>query len=187
MLASSQRASGHRTPERRSSAFRLFRRELVSTAASVRDPNISVDVLLSWATNRTTDVTVEFDQRTSGSSGYSLRRLTRHTINMITGYSTRPLRWMSAFGLVCATFGFGMLISVLARFLLGNVDVAGFTFLAAAVTLFSGVQLLSLGLIGEYIGRIHFRSLGKPPYAIRATTEVPATGGRSGTTDAVAD
>jgi undecaprenyl-phosphate 4-deoxy-4-formamido-L-arabinose transferase len=154
----------------RSSAFRLFRRELVGAADSVRDPYISVDVLLSWATNRITDVTVEFDQRPSGTSGYTLRRLVRHAINMITGYSTRPLRWMSAFGLLCAAFGFGMLMWVLARFLLGDIEVAGFTFLAAAITLFSGVQLLSLGVLGEYIGRMHFRSMGKPPYAIRSVT-----------------
>jgi glycosyltransferase involved in cell wall biosynthesis len=158
----------------RSSAFRLFRRELVGAADSVRDPNISVDVLLSWATNRITDVTVEFDQRSSGASGYTLRRLIRHAINMITGYSTRPLRWMSAFGLLCATLGFGMLVWVLARFFLGDIEVAGFAFLAAAITLFSGVQLLSLGVLGEYIGRMHFRSMGKPPYAIRDVTARPS-------------
>ncbi len=157
----------------RSSAFRLFRRELVGAADSVRDPSISIDVLLSWATNRITDVTVDFDQRSSGTSGYTLRRLTRHAVNMITGYSTRPLRWMSVFGLVFATFGFAMLLWVLVRFALGQADVAGFTFLAAAITLFSGVQLLSLGVLGEYIGRMHFRSMGKPPYAIREITERP--------------
>ena len=158
----------------RSSAFRLFRRELVGAADSVHDPNISVDVLLSWATNRITDVTVEFDQRSSGASGYTLRRLVRHAINMVTGYSTRPLRWMSLFGLMCATLGFAMLVWVLARFLLGDIDVAGFTFLAAAITLFSGVQLLSLGVLGEYIGRMHFRSMGKPSYAIRDVTPRPS-------------
>jgi undecaprenyl-phosphate 4-deoxy-4-formamido-L-arabinose transferase len=113
-----------------------------------------------------------------------VRRLIRHAINMITGYSTRPLRWMSAFGLLCATLGFVMLVWVLARFFLGDVDVAGFTFLAAAITLFSGVQLLSLGVLGEYIGRMHFRSMGKPPYAIRDVTERPS---RSSTNHADVD
>lgn len=171
----------------RSSAFRLFRRELVEAADSVHDPYISVDVLLSWGTNHITDVEVDFDQRTSGQSGYSARRLVRHAINMITGYSARPLRWMSMFGLGCAMLGFVMLLYVLGQFVFGDVDVAGFTFLAAAITLFSGVQLLSLGLLGEYIGRMHFRSMGKPPYVIRATTEAPATGVRSGTADTVAN
>lgn len=152
------------------SAFRLFRRELVGAADSVRDPTISVDVLLSWATHQITDVTVDFDQRSSGASGYTLRRLVRHAVNMITGYSTRPLRWMSAFGLLCAALGFVMLVWVLVRYFLGDIGVAGFAFLAAAITLFSGVQLLSLGVLGEYIGRMHFRSMGKPPYAIRGAT-----------------
>jgi undecaprenyl-phosphate 4-deoxy-4-formamido-L-arabinose transferase len=49
--------------------------------------------------------------------------------------------------------------------------VPGFSFLAAAITFFSGVQLVSLGVIGEYIGRMHFRSMGRPPYVVRARTE----------------
>lgn len=154
----------------RSSAFRLFRRELVDAADWVRDPYISVDVLLSWGTNRITDVEVDFDVRPSGQSGYTLRSLVRHAVNMVTGYSARPLRWMSLFGLFSALLGFVMLSYVLVQFLVGDVDVQGFTFLAAAVTLFSGVQLLSLGFLGEYIGRMHFRSMGKPPYVVRSTT-----------------
>ncbi len=154
----------------RSGAFRLFRRELIAAADDVHDPAISIDVLLSWATRRITDVIVLHDERFDGQSGYSARTLVRHAANMITGYSTRPLRWVSAFGFVCALLGFALLAYVILRFILSGSDVAGFTFLAAAVTLFSGVQLLSLGLLGEYVGRIHFRSMGKPPYVIRRTS-----------------
>lgn len=154
----------------RSGAFRLFRRELVAAADDVHDPAVSVDVILSWATTRVVDVDVQFSKRQSGTSGYSLTRLARHALNMVTGYSTRPLRWVSAAGLLCALLGFGLLVFVLVRFVLGGSDVAGFTFLAAAVTLFSGVQLLSLGVLGEYLGRMHFRSMGKPSYVIRERT-----------------
>jgi undecaprenyl-phosphate 4-deoxy-4-formamido-L-arabinose transferase len=155
----------------RSGAFRLFRRELVAAADEVHDPSISIDVLLSWATNRIVDVAVHYDERAGGRSGYTAGKLIRHAANMITGYSTRPLRWVSAFGLVCAMFGFALLGYILIRFLVGGSDVAGFTFLAATVTLFSGVQLLSLGVVGEYLGRMHFRSMGKPPYVVRETVE----------------
>jgi len=154
----------------RSSAFRVFRRELVKASAAVHDPYISIDVLLSWATNRVTDVEVEFASRAQGNSGYTTRQLVRHAVNMITGYSVRPLRWMSMFGLLCAAIGFALLFYVILSFLLGDASVAGFTFLAAAITLFSGVQLLSLGILGEYVGRMHFRTMGKPPYAIREAT-----------------
>ena len=154
----------------RSSAFRLFRRELVDASGSVQDPFVSIDVLLSWATTRIAVVEVEFAARESGESGYGFRRLATHAINMITGYSTRPLRWVSLMGFLCATFGFALLAYVIARFALGDSDVAGFTFLAAAITLFSGVQLLSLGVLGEYLGRMHFRSMGRPPFVVRAHT-----------------
>lgn len=161
--------SGALGPEmyQRSSAFRVFRRSLVAASEDVRDSNISIDVLLSWATNRVTDVPVDFDERREGKSGYTVRRLVKHATNMITGYSTRPLRWVSLLGMATASFGFILLVFVLARYIFGGADVAGFTFLAAAITLFSGVQLLSLGVLGEYVGRMHFRSMGKPPYVVR--------------------
>jgi undecaprenyl-phosphate 4-deoxy-4-formamido-L-arabinose transferase len=154
----------------RSGAFRLFRRELIAVADDVHDPSISIDVLLSWATNRVDDVAVRYDERAAGESGYNARKLIRHAANMITGYSTRPLRWVSAFGFLCALLGFSLLAYVLVRYLVDGSEVAGFTFLAATVTLFSGVQLLSLGVVGEYLGRMHFRSMGKPPYVVRTTT-----------------
>ncbi len=155
----------------RPSAFRLFRRELVSAADTVSDPYISIDVLLSWATSRITDVPVRFREREAGQSGYTLKKLVRHALNMITGYSTRPLRWVSAFGLLIAVLGFALLAFVILSYFMNGRHVAGFTFLAAALSLFSGVQLLSLGVVGEYIGRMHFRTMGKPPYVVRAMTK----------------
>jgi undecaprenyl-phosphate 4-deoxy-4-formamido-L-arabinose transferase len=154
----------------KSSAFRLFRRDLVEAGSSVTDPFVSLDVLLTWATTRIVIVEVRFAQRSSGKSAYTVRRLVRHALNMITGYSTRPLRWVSVFGFVCAALGFALLAFVIVRYLLDQSEVPGFSFLAAAITFFSGVQLLSLGVIGEYIGRMHFRSMGRPPYVIRERT-----------------
>jgi undecaprenyl-phosphate 4-deoxy-4-formamido-L-arabinose transferase len=155
----------------RSGAFRLFRRQLVAATSEVHDPSLSIDVLLSWATNRIVDVPVEHRDRTVGRSGYSLRRLLRHMANMVTGYSTRPLRMVSLFGVLTAFLGFALLLYVIVRFVVSGSDVAGFTFLAATVTLFSGVQLLSLGVLGEYLSRVHFRSMGKPVYVIRGSTD----------------
>jgi undecaprenyl-phosphate 4-deoxy-4-formamido-L-arabinose transferase len=154
----------------RSGAFRLFRRSLIEAADDLRDPLISIDVLLSWATTKIVDVTVDHQERLTGSSGYTLRGLTRHAMNMITGYSTRPLRWVSVFGLCCAALGFALLTFVIVRFIVGGAEVAGFTFLAAALTLFSGVQLLSLGVVGEYLGRVHVRTMGRPTYVVAADT-----------------
>ena len=155
----------------RPSAFRVFRSELLEASATSNESDVSVDVLLGWATTRIIDVEVQFNQRTSGSSGYRIGTLVRHAFNMITGYSVRPLHWVGLAGTACAATGFAMLLYVLVRFIVGDSDVQGFTFLAASVTLFSGVQLLSLGVLGEYLGRVHFRTMGKPSYAIRTTTQ----------------
>ena len=157
----------------KSGAFRLFRRQLVAASSEVHDPSLSIDVLLSWATNRIIDVPVEHHDRAAGRSGYSVTRLIRHMANMITGYSSRPLRMVSVLGVFTAFLGFALLLYVLIRFLVSGSDVAGFTFLAATITLFSGVQLLSLGMLGEYVSRIHFRSMGKPVYVIRGSTDDP--------------
>ena len=156
---------------KKSSAFRLFRRELVAASDHANDPFVAIDVLLTWATNRTTHVEVNFAERADGVSGYTFGQLVRHTFNMMTGYSSRPLRVVSAVGLMFAMFGFALVIFVGIRYFIGDSDVAGFTFLAATITLFSGVQLLSLGVLGEYLGRIHFRSMGRPPYVIRSKTD----------------
>lgn len=155
----------------RSGAFRLFRRQLVAASSEVHDPSLSIDVLLSWATNRIVDVPVEHQDRTVGRSGYSLTRLIKHMANMVTGYSSRPLRMVSVLGVFTAFLGFALLLYVIVRFLVSGSDVAGFTFLAATVTLFSGVQLLSLGVLGEYVSRVHFRSMGKPVYVVRVSTD----------------
>jgi undecaprenyl-phosphate 4-deoxy-4-formamido-L-arabinose transferase len=93
--------------------------------------------------------------------------------NMITGYSSRPLRMVSILGVFTAFLGFILLVYVLIRFVVSGSDVAGFTFLAATITLFSGVQLLSLVMLGEYVSRVHFRSMGKPVYVVRGSTDDP--------------
>ena len=149
------------------SAFRVLRRRLLDGSQLSDDPYVSIDVLLSWATSRVAVVEVEFARREAGVSGYTLSKLVRHAFNMVTGYSTRPLRAVSALGFVISSFGFALLLYALGRFIIEPTDVEGFTFLAVAISLFSGVQLLSLGMVGEYLARMHFRTMGRPAYAVR--------------------
>lgn len=154
----------------KSGAFRLFRRELLAATTETHDPFVSIDVLLSWGTSRIRSVEVDFADRTEGRSGYSFTKLVRHAFNMITGYSTRPLRFVSLLGFLIAGFGFALLAYVIIRFAVNGADVPGFTFLAATISLFSGAQLLSLGVVGEYLARMHFRSMGRPAFVVRDCT-----------------
>jgi undecaprenyl-phosphate 4-deoxy-4-formamido-L-arabinose transferase len=81
------------------------------------------------------------------------------------------LRIASLLGLATAAFGVVLLAWVLGRLVITGESTTGFPFLASALSIFSGVQLLLLGIIGEYIGRMHFRVMRKPSYAIRSTTD----------------
>ncbi|MDQ1519107.1 MAG: hypothetical protein QOI55_180 [Actinomycetota bacterium] len=149
------------------SAFRVFRRSVLATARQDVDPFLSLDVLLSWYTDRVVVLPVALQKRKYGRSQYTLRGLVRHAINNLTGFSTLPLRFVSFLGITSAFLGLLLLVFVLGRFLLNRTEVQGFTFLASTLAIFGGAQLLAIGVLGEYLGRMHFRTMGRPVYAIR--------------------
>jgi undecaprenyl-phosphate 4-deoxy-4-formamido-L-arabinose transferase len=90
-----------------------------------------------------------------------------HAVNMMTGFSILPLQVASFLGFACTIFGLCILIYVLVAFLVYGSVVPGFPFLASIIAIFSGAQLLALGIIGEYLARMHFRTFGKPTFVIR--------------------
>lgn len=157
------------------SAFRSFRTELRRAFEDYRSPFLSLDVLLAWASTRFGAVPVEHDPRRSGSSGYTLRKLLLHALNMMTGFSTWPLQLASLIGFVFTLFGGLTLVYVVGRYLIQGAVVPGFAFLASIIAIFSGAQLFCLGILGEYLARMHFRSMERPPYAVRCRTAQPAS------------
>jgi glycosyltransferase involved in cell wall biosynthesis len=150
------------------SAFRAFRAEVANAFSHYEGAFVSIDVLLTWGTNRFAVTPVRHEPRSQGTSGYTFRKLVTHTMNMMTGFSTKPLQFASLIGFAFTLFGFGVLCYVLVRYFLQGTPVPGFPFLASIVALFSGAQLFALGIMGEYLARMHFRSMQKPPYVIRS-------------------
>jgi undecaprenyl-phosphate 4-deoxy-4-formamido-L-arabinose transferase len=134
-------------------------------------PYVSIDVLLTWSTHRFAAVPVDNPPRALGLSNYTLRKLFTHAMNMMTGFSTLPLQLASMIGFVLTFFGAAILILVVGRYLLQGGSVPGFSFLASIIAIFSGAQLFALGIMGEYIARVHSRTMEKPSYAVRAVTE----------------
>jgi glycosyltransferase involved in cell wall biosynthesis len=153
--------------------FRAFRTGLRDAFAEFQAPYVSIDVLLSWGTTRFASVPVAHVPRAEGSSSYSFGRLATHTLNVLTGFSTRPLRMASLIGLVFTLFGVGVLILVVVRYLVEGGTVPGFPFLASLIAIFSGAQLLTLGIIGEYLARMHTRVMARPAYAVREEVGAP--------------
>jgi glycosyltransferase involved in cell wall biosynthesis len=153
----------------RVSAFRAFRTDLRTAFSEFSGSYVSIDVLLSWGATRVTSVPVQHHPRAEGKSGYSLGRLATHAVNVLTGFSTRPLRFASLLGFASTLLGLAVLVYVFVRYITVGNPVPGFPFLASMIAIFSGAQLLTLGIIGEYLARMHVRIMDRPPYVIRAT------------------
>ncbi len=164
-----QNAMGAETA-RHVSAFRVFRTQLRGAFDGYRSPYVNLDVLLTWATTRFTALAVRHEARKYGASSYTTRTLLRHAMNMMTGFSTIPLQLASVIGFLFALFGVFVLVYVVLRYLFQGGAVPGFPFLASIIALFSGAQLLALGIIGEYLARIHQRTMERPAYLVRETT-----------------
>jgi len=153
------------------SAFRVFRSEVVTSFRNYDGPFVSIDVLLTWGTTRFAGLYVRHEPRQKGTSGYTPRKLISHTLNLVTGLTPLPLRLASAIGLALSFVGLIIICYVLIVYFLRGSTVPGFPFLASVISLFSGAQLFAIGIIGEYLSRMHFRTMGKPSYVVRDDTE----------------
>jgi glycosyltransferase involved in cell wall biosynthesis len=159
------------------SAFRAFRTDLREAFRDFHAPYVSIDVLLSWGARRYGWVPVAHAARGEGRSSYGFGRLATHALNVLTGFTTRPLRFASLVGLAFTLFGIAVLVLVLVRYFAEGDTVPGFPFLASVVAIFSGAQLLTLGIIGEYLARMHMRVMDRPAYTVREEAGARADGG----------
>jgi undecaprenyl-phosphate 4-deoxy-4-formamido-L-arabinose transferase len=161
-----QSAMGAETA-RKVSAFRAIRTEVRDAFAHYQNPYVNLDVLLTWGTARFGAAPVKHEPRRDGVSKYNLLKLVTHALNMVTGFSTAPLRLATLVGFAFTLFGIAVLAYVLARFLFEHAAVPGFPFLASAIAIFSGAQLFALGIMGEYLARMHMRMMERPTYTVR--------------------
>ena len=151
------------------SAYRIFRAECLKREFMEIGSDINIDVMLSWVTNRFQAVGLRHHARTQGQSGYSFFRLLKHMSNLYVGYTTIPLRLVTISGLTAFTIGGILMLYVIYVFYTSDNVVPGFAFTAISITLFSGLQMISLGIIGEYIARIHVATNKKPVFLVKTT------------------
>ena len=156
--------------------FRVFRTPVRNAFSEYRGTFVNIDVLLTWGTTRVRGVRVRHDTRAAGRSNYTFWSLLRHSLNMLTGFSVLPLQLASFAGFCLTVLGMALLAFVLGRYFMQGVAVPGFAFLASITIIFAGAQLATLGIIGEYLARMHFRLMERPSYTVRAT---PSTRSRS--------
>jgi undecaprenyl-phosphate 4-deoxy-4-formamido-L-arabinose transferase len=166
-----QTAMGAETA-RQVSAYRALRSEVRQAFSGYRSPYVNLDVLLTWATSRFAAVVVRHEPRQVGKSKYRFSSLVTHAVNMITGFSVLPLQMASMIGFVFTCFGLAVLAYVVGRYFLQGGAAPGFPFLASIIAIFSGAQLFAIGMIGEYLARMHFRLMDRPPYTVRSHPEL---------------
>lgn len=150
----------------RISAFRAFPAPAREAFATYHGERVAIDVLLSWSGLPLHPVTCAYAPRAEGESGYTFRKLVRYLSDLLLGYTTAPLRLASYVGLLSVFVAIGIAAYAVVNWFIHGSVVPGFAFLALSTAAFAGVQLLALGVMGEYLGRLYFNSLGKPQYLV---------------------
>lgn len=150
--------------------FRVLHRDVVRAILSYTLNFTYIDGLLAWNTQRVGAVEVEHHARQAGRSGYSFGKLVALALNLFTNFSLLPLQLVSFLGIATAGAGFVAGFCLLVLHFAGRIVVQGYASTIVAVLVLGGVQLLALGIMGEYLGRLHLNMNRKPQYTIRGTT-----------------
>jgi undecaprenyl-phosphate 4-deoxy-4-formamido-L-arabinose transferase len=149
------------------SPFRIMRREVVEAILSYNLNYTFIDGLLAWNTQRIGQVTVEHRPRANGRSGYTLGKLVLLALNLFTNFSLLPLQVVSALGTLASLGGFALACYYLAQYMFASIGVPGYASTIVAILVLGGLQLLALGILGEYVGRLHLNVNRKPQYTVR--------------------
>jgi polyisoprenyl-phosphate glycosyltransferase len=146
--------------------FRLMDRRVVDALKSLPERNRFMKGLYAWVGFHNVIIPYTPNERHAGTTTFSMRRLARLAFTGVTAFTNAPLRLWSALGVVIALFAlaFGGWI-VFEHFMYGN-DVPGWATLVTGMAFFSGVQLLSIGILGEYVGRIFDEVKQRPVYVV---------------------
>ena len=148
------------------SSFRAMRRSVLEKIDQCQDRSRYMAVLMSWMAVPTVHVEVDHHLRKMGQTKYGVLPLLRLTWDLITGYSNFPLRLVTYLGLLGAGVGFAIMMFLLYQRLVAGILIEGFVVLSAVFSFFAGVQLLSIGFLGEYLGRIHLQIQNRPDYIV---------------------
>jgi len=152
-------------------AFRILRRELVDTILSYHLNFTYVDGLLAWNTRRVAETVVSHQPRAQGRSGYRFGKLLTLALNLFTNFSLIPLQLVSLCGVSAALVGFAVGLYYLAQHMAAGITVPGYASTIVSILVLGGLQLLGLGILGEYVGRLHLNVNRKPQYSVRCITE----------------
>lgn len=145
--------------------FRLMSRRVVTALGQMPEQHRFIRGMVSWVGFRQVPIDYDRDQRFAGDSKYPLGRMIQFAVDAVTGFSILPLRIATWLGFGLAGVSICLMVYVGASWLSGG-TVAGWTSLMAAVLLIGSVQLIVIGILGEYVGRLYMQSKTRPLYFV---------------------
>jgi len=148
-------------------SFRIIRKQVIKGLLEYTKNYTFIDGLIAWQTRNIGYVSVSHIERKKGTSGYTISKLIILSVNMLTNFSIFPLQLATIVGFIMSLLGLVMTLFIIFKKLFYGIPVTGFASTIVTITIFSGTQLITIGLIGEYIGRIHLNVNNKPQYRIR--------------------
>jgi glycosyltransferase involved in cell wall biosynthesis len=146
--------------------FRLLDRRCIEALKKIRESQRYTKGMFSWIGYNKKEITYDRDPRAAGETKWNYVKLINFAIDGITSFTTAPLRLSSLFGILVSFIAFVFIVVVIVKTILFGDPVAGYPSLMAVILFLGGLQLLSLGIIGEYIGRIFIETKGRPLYFV---------------------
>ena len=147
--------------------FRLMDREVVDALLALPERNRFMKGLYAWVGFDAVAVPYHVAPRASGKSSFTLRQLTRLSMAGLTAFTTWPLRAVSVMGVLLAFLSIGYGLYLVGEYFYYGHPISGWTTIVVGLMLLSGVQLISLGVVGEYVGRIFEEVKGRPLYIVK--------------------
>lgn len=155
--------------------FRLLDRAVVDYLNELPEQSVFLRGLVAWGGYPAEIVYFKRDRRNTGETHYTFMKMLNFALEGITSFSTKPLRLATLAGFASATIGFlGILYAIFGRFFLPSHWVTGWTGLFVGIMFIGGVQLITIGIIGEYIGKIYQEVQRRPKYIVREKYNIAA-------------
>ncbi|KMJ59092.1 glycosyltransferase [Bacillus sp. LL01] len=152
--------------------FRLIDRKVADVFKQMTERNRFVRGMFSWIGFKQTFIEYERDERFAGETKYPLKKMIRFAADGIIAFSTKPLKIVMSLGFFSVLVSFGVLLYAILVKLFGQEVEAGWASIMVAITFFSGIQLLGMGIVGEYIARIYDESKNRPIYVVKETVNL---------------
>ena len=155
--------------------FRLLERRCVEALKQIRESQRYTKGLFSWIGYNKKEILYDRDPRAAGQTKWNYRNLVNLSIDGITSFTTSPLRWSAILGILVSLAGFIYMLVIIIKTLVNGVEVPGYASTMVVILFLGGVQLIFLGVIGEYLGRAFYETKGRPLYFIERYNEEKET------------